>query len=490
MPEESVVFSPEIDERQLDKEVSGVDERLEESATDVPTSFSGEGVDDLRGDLEAATEDLTAQFDGQMDALSPAGAGGGSGGGGFGTGAAAGSAARGGGAAGLASKIPKPVAGVTAAAALPVALSGAVGVGMLSAMHGASASLQTSTSMLGQAWNNVWRPIGDRLDELFIRPVAKDILGATEEFSDFVGGSTGGGLREGWADRVRGVGALSGIAPGPIGDFMEGSFDLGADFIDPDENAFGNIADSITGAIPDSLPTPDWSWNPLDGMTRWSWSPLDGMDSWSWDPLNAIDSWSWNPLDSIATWSWNPLDEMSHWTWNPLHSMSAWVWSPLSGLVDGWSWDPLDGMADWVWNPLDDMASWSWNPSNYISGGDGGGWVGGVPDPGDIPDHIPTGAKGGRVGRTGLAKIHKDEFIGDRDRLVSELANAIGSSSGGGGGGSADMSNVERKLDRLNRNLKRLGNALDVTVQVGNEEIARATANGGQHHVADMDPSA
>lgn len=149
----SIVFAPETDERALDREVKKIDRELNKAGT-------------IKPDLD------TSQLDGVGTGI-----GGGRRGGGAGVGASAGAGA-------LASKLPKPIAGVSVSAALPVALGGAVGVGMLKAMHSSSARLQTSTSLISQAWNNVWRPIGDKVDQLFIRDKVTDLLGATQGFED------------------------------------------------------------------------------------------------------------------------------------------------------------------------------------------------------------------------------------------------------------------------------------------------------------------
>jgi hypothetical protein len=91
------------------------------------------------------------------------------------------------------------------------------------------------------------------------------------------------------------------------------------------------------------------------------------------------------------------------------------------------------------------------------------------------------------VTESGTATVHRGELVTDEQRLVSELADAIGVRDGGGGGG--DMSGVEQRLDRLSTQLRRLESALDVTVEVGSEEIARATADGRRNRVADTDPT-
>lgn len=152
MVSEEIIFAPNIDERMLGKETRKVNRELEDAGNITPEIGDVDGGGFGLGELS------------------------GGGGGGMGGGAAGGAA--------LASRIPKPIAGVTASAAMPVALAGGIGVGLLSAMHGASARLQTSTSLMGQAWNNVWRPLGDRLDELFIRDIAKDLVSETQNFEE------------------------------------------------------------------------------------------------------------------------------------------------------------------------------------------------------------------------------------------------------------------------------------------------------------------
>lgn len=191
MPAQSILFTPNIDEQDLDRETDKVDERLAGVGEDVPVSFDPEEMD--------------------MGGLTPAGAPGG----GVGPGAAAG-AGRAAGAAGLASKIPKPVAGVTAAAALPVALAGGVGIGMLSAMQDASARLQTSSTILGQAFDTIWRPLGDRLDELFIRDVVVGIRDEALQFEELVrDGGTGlfPASREEAGRRLQAAGQMAGMLP-------------------------------------------------------------------------------------------------------------------------------------------------------------------------------------------------------------------------------------------------------------------------------------
>lgn len=161
--EESIVFGPEIPDRELDKEVSKIDDRL----ADVDTSISPE-------------MDTGGVGGGGLDAAEDIGGGGGMGGGGK-LGAIAG--ATGGMASTLKSRLPSPVPGITASSIMPVALAGAAGIGMLSAMHSASAKLQAVTGMFGTAMNLFFRPFGNFLGEA-LRPMAKDMIDFASDFSD------------------------------------------------------------------------------------------------------------------------------------------------------------------------------------------------------------------------------------------------------------------------------------------------------------------
>lgn len=230
MAKESIVFSPEIPDRELDREVGKIDKKLggvndsiEPNIEDIDMpDIKGPGMSGVRSrkDREGGDKDrlqlamlsiqertlswqkMSAQEDQKLNKLvdRAAGhladiktnlpkAGGPSGKGAPGmpddSGSIGGVESKLGGLdSKLGNKLPSPIPGRLAPAAMPIAIAGAVGAGMLKAMHGASARLKTSTSLLGQAWNNVWRPLGDRLDELFIRDAVMDLLSATQDFEE------------------------------------------------------------------------------------------------------------------------------------------------------------------------------------------------------------------------------------------------------------------------------------------------------------------
>ena len=396
MPSTNIVFSPSVDERQLDRETDSVNKQLQSVGEDVPVTFDAE----------------------EMDGLAPAGGGGLRGGGGAG---------RTGAAAGIASRLPKPIAGVTAASAMPVALAGGVGLGMLSAMHSASARLQTSTTLLGQAWNAIWRPLGDRLDQLFIRDVAMDILETSRN----------------WEDAIR------------SGDWF-------------------TAGEIINDAIKTSL---DWSqyinpimWPQLLG--RKLGDKLVGFlrSSWpGWPDLPDVPDWG-TLSPGVPDWS-TLVPDMPNWGGISLN-LPDWLrrWTSGSGSVDEGNQDPTVGTEPTTM-PRD-------TSRDYTGGTEfGGGTSGG----------LPKVASGGRIGRTGAAIVHRGELVADRERLVSELANAIG--TGGGGGRTVDMSSLERKLDEVNRNLKRLQSMAGQSIEVDGETLGRVTTDARRNKVADTDPT-
>jgi len=455
----------------------GIDDSLSDVASDVPASFdSKRGVQSLRGDLEEATDELTANIEADMDSLTPAGVGGvgGAADGGMGGGAAAG------GAVALASRIPKPVAGVAAAAALPVALSGGVGLGMLSAMQSSSARLQTTAGLLGVAKDTFWRPYGNELDES-IRPMANAILSWTQENASIVREQgVGAGIEHlltgynpaetGMLQRFTGgLGTGAGLIGGGFAGAKAGGA-LGATLgsvIPGAGTAAGGAAGAITGAIVGAIAAA-----PIGGRVG---SAIGGaiegvMNKLSWPEF---PEFSW-PNVSWPGW---PDDALSWPGWPTLRSND--VLAETFGVqirpmdIVGFVF-PTIGAAQLV--------------SEIVDGRGGGG--GGGDDDGPF-GWIPGLQSGGRVRQTGAANVHRGEMVGSPEQLVSELAQAVGDNGGGDSSANASMDTraLESKLDRLHRDLMNLRSAMDVTVQVGEETIARAATNGQQNRLMDTDPT-
>jgi hypothetical protein len=386
-----------------------------------------------------------------MDSLSPAGVGGAGGGGGGGVGGAAG-------AAGLASKIPKPVAGVAAASALPIALAGGVGLKIASEMVQQSARLQTSASILSQAQANVFRPLGDKVDQLFVRDLVTDILDETQAF----------------AEDIR------------RGDFLEGAIQLSTGF-DFQEDG---IADAIGAAVGGAFGGPLGSRVGSDIAS----GIVDGWDGWP-DVGGLFPGWP----NIQAEWPGFP-DVQAEWNgWPTIQPVNLASKVTSVNLVNQVT--PVNLAHSVTGVNLSDFVE-GINLGNFIDIPDflsGGGDPGGdTPDPDPVdrefprgdPRNAPSARTGGRITSSGVAEVHRGELVTDEQRLVSELADAVAvRGGGGGGGGDADMSGVEQRLDRLSTQLRRLESALDVSVQVGREEIARATTDGRRNRVADTDPT-
>jgi hypothetical protein len=500
MPNTSIVFDPELDERQLDREVSNTNDALSDVATDLPTSFEDRSFDTFSERLQDSADGVVADIEASMDAMTPdvGGLGDAVGGGGMGaTGAGA--------AAGLASRIPKPVAGV-AAAALPVALAGGVGAGMLSAMQNASARMQTSATLMGQAWNNVWRPIGDRVDELFIRPVAKDLLSSTQDFEDLLREGKPGQATEALVTgrdpreaslgtRLGGIlGAGGGGLAGAIGGAKAGGA-LGAtlgSIIPGAGTAIGGTAGAILGGgagliagtgiggrlgsalgdkigeinvpefpeMPDAPELPEWG--ELEPELP-EWADLD-PDLPEWSDMNPeLPEWS-NLEPGLPNWlDLNP--ELPDW---------------LDLDPDLPSWDDLKpDLPSWE-NLKPDLPDWSDLKPDLPDIDTGGG----IDWPGNQRGSVvrkPTPMVAGEAGPEVIAPYA--EF---RRTIEGVAQQAAGS---GGGGADVDMTNVERKLDDLNRNIKALRSEMDVTLEVDKEVLGRATKDAEQNRLGDTNPS-
>ncbi len=423
MPSTDIVFSPSVDERQLDRETEQVDDRLQQVGQDVPVTFD--------------TDDV--------DGITPAGGGGG--------GSGLGGASAAGGVAGLASKIPKPVAGVTAAAALPVALTGGVGAGMLSAMQNASARLQTDTQLLGVAVDNFFREPGNVISESITRPLAKNILGLSTKFDEIARGE---GLAAGLQFLLTGrTPDMEGIRPGAA---IGGG--IGALFGGPVGMAVGSRIGSWLGSQLD------------DALSDLNVNIPEGM--FNLPNINIPEGLFGLPTINVRESLFNL----------PTIDVPAFKFGVPNIQVPSYKFElPEIDVPEFKFNlPEIDI------PTPDIGGGGGGGF-----DPDINPfrpgnQDIPGLQSGGRVERGGVARVHRGELVSDPDRLVSELANAV--SDAGGGGATVDMGRVESKLDDVNRNLKRLMDAMNQEIVVDGETLGRVAQENQRDRITDTDPLA
>ncbi len=154
----SVVFDSEIDERSLDRTVDKVDQRLQETGEiDIDAATGGMGLDsgpgmgggmgdmDALGEMNDGIGGLQDSFNDSLPAAIPA-------------------------AGGIASK------------ALPIAIAGGIGAGLLTQMSAASGRLQATLGMFGTAMDLFFKPFGDFLGSK-LRPMADHLIGVAQDFN-------------------------------------------------------------------------------------------------------------------------------------------------------------------------------------------------------------------------------------------------------------------------------------------------------------------
>lgn len=435
----SIIFDPSVDERALDREVNKIDSSLQEAG-------------DIKPRIDESKLD-SVELDGVVNGV------GGGGGGGVGSAAGMGS---------LASRIPKPIAGVSVGSAMPVALGGAIGAGMLSAMHASSARLQTSTNLMGQAWTTFWRPLGDRLDELFIRDIAIDLLDETRNFEDT--------LRNG--EWLKGFSELS----------------LGIDFSED------TLAQKIGGSLGMLFG------GPL--MARmWSGLAQDMSDA----VVNQIENTEWLKtgmenftagLDTLGDTLSNATPDVPDW-----RNMTPGVpdWRDITPGIPSWTGLSAKKFIQWALNGGSDADAGSTDgtPPSTGTGGTppstgGGGWGGGSAGPGGginpgTPGGPSTGfQRGGVVHGPTTARVAESEPevvqpLSEFENIVERIARTASDS---GGGATVDMRAVERKLDDVNRNLKRLSQSLsDIGISVDGEQFGRLATDTRTNRLNDTDPT-
>lgn len=467
MVEESIVFGPEVSDRELDREVG----KIERAMSDVDTTVGvdgdagglgmpdvdGEGGDDTLGNIESGIGGMTQQLRSKLPAAVPAVAAG-------------------------------------AAAALPIALAGGVGMGMLNAMQSSSARLQTSTSLLRQAWDNVWRPIGDDMDQLFVRDVVEDVVDATRDFE------------ETWRNESRWKAIVD------LEDDLK--LDVAADFMYAPartiiREALGHAREEINAELTPESVVGAIGWPELEApavVTAIGWPALDATEIMrviGWPDLD--DEWSGWP-DVEGGWGGWPAvgEEWPGWPavtddwpgWPGIRTL--WPgWPDIPGLWPGWptigtpSWPSASAILDHfptvTRSDLVDAVTGGGGGNGGDNGDDGGGWLPGGIDTSGVRDGGVSGLRnavmqsGGSTGRSGASVTPSD-----LERAVERGARAAGGNGGGNGGG--DLSRLERKLDDVAREERKTRQALEsLEIKTDRETLARATSKGRQD-VFDSDP--
>jgi hypothetical protein len=531
MPNESIVFDPQLDERQLDREVRKTNDRLQQVGQDLPVSFDQS----------------------QMDALEPPGGMGGGLGGmgggplGAGIGAGAGSA----GAVGaLSEKIPDSVAGVTVGKALPMALAGGVGLGILSQLQQASGALQTTTNLFGTAMNLFFRPFGNFLGRT-LRPFALGTLQMAQDFADLASDE---GLMVAVASLPFEIGEeIGGAFSGALEDVMGGEGDIG-DFL------------TIGGTIGGATLLGKFAYGTVTGsglLSGFSFGSIGGaalLSKLSFGTVTAnafLGAMTFNEITSgdltgamlsggltgaalaatvfggvsitgglivgtvfggVSVTGAEIIDTILGGGTEALPEGEKLARRRLGRVAD--TMPAAEAIRTLIRRSRDSEAVSQSDVlaaardvfpeipreirEQYFETPGDTGTPGGV-DPSDIdPDRGDpsvftepaigggtsfTGLQsGGRVTRTGVAQVHRGELVADPDRLVRELAQLVTQNTADAG--DMDMTAVEDKLDRLNRNLTALRSALDVTLEVDKEQLGRATSDARRNRLADRDPSA
>jgi hypothetical protein len=360
---------------------------------------------------------------------------------------------------------------------------------MLGAMQSASARLQTSNQLFGTAVDNFFREPGNILDEHVVRPLANRLLerslGFDEALRDLRNIADGDILPDDLDEFEKRLGAAVDVMkqfPGPVGTAAEAAEDA-AEFL-------GNLSISWPGWPDIGAEWPGWP--SID--TQWpGWPDIDA--SWpGWPSINA----EWSGWPSINTdWpGWpNVNSEWDDIGWpnvkagwdgwpdipEPAVDISGSIDIDLAGTVQDFVEDRLDfeEIVEDIKAEFDIPGIGGGGGGGNGGGGNGGGGNGGggggggdVNPPGRFPGDGGGGGGGGGgganpPGRFGAASIG---------------VQSTGRRRGGGTAG------IEQKLDRLHDDLRRLESALDVTLQVGREEIGRAAADGKRQDISDSNP--
>jgi hypothetical protein len=534
MPNESIVFDPQLDERQLDREVRKTNDRLQQVGQDLPVSFDQSQMDSL--------QPPTGGMGGGLGGMGPGPLG-------AGIGAGAGSA----GAVGaLSEKLPDSVAGVTVGKALPIALAGGVGLGILSQLQQASGALQTTTNLFGTAMNLFFRPFGNFLGRT-LRPFALGTLQMAQDFADLASDE---GLMVAVASLPFEIGEeIGGAFSGALEDLMGGEADIG-DFL------------TIGGTIGGATLLGKFTYGTLTGsglLGGFSFGSVTGaalLSKLTFGTVTAnafLGAMTFNEITSgdltgamlsggitgatLAATVFGGVSISSGLIVGTVFGGAAVTGAEILDTVFGGGLEALpEGeklakrrlgrLADTMGRTqavrtLIDRAERSDDVSRgdvlaaarqlfgEVPSGINIGAGDNAPDrqdpnrPGDVnpPTEPDTGdpsvftepaigggtsftglQSGGRVTRTGVAQVHRGELVADPDRLVTELAQLVTQNTADAG--DMDMTAVEDKLDRLNRNLTALRSALDVTLEVDKEQLGRATTDARRNRLADRDPSA
>ena len=443
MVEESIVFGPEVPDRELDREVGKIERAMSDVDTTVgvngdagglgmPDVDGGGGGEDALGSIESGIGGMNQQLRSRLPASVPAVAGG-------------------------------------AAAALPIAIAGGVGMGMLSAMQSASARLQTSASLLSQAWNNVWRPLGDDLDGLFVRDAVEDVVDATRDFEETWRDGDHWDALVNLEDNL--IDAVEGAVEAPFRAVFDATRDraLGIDV--------ELMPDAVVGAIgwpevtaPGVMDAIGWP----DVGAEWSgWPDIQGM--WpGWPDIETLA----DPLEATRD---AMLDFVSFA--NSLPGVDIDVPDSRSGGT-GDARQPTPEERR-LFGGVDDGPDEAVDAPRRQFGGGGG------TTPTGPPVAVQRGGvvRGETTARIAEAGPEVVAPLSDFERMVERAARA--GADGGGGGGMSDehAREIRRSLDTVVRELRKTRDSIQsLELKTDRETLARATTKGRGDGVFDSNP--
>jgi hypothetical protein len=333
-------------------------------------------------------------------------------------------------------------------------------------MHGASARLQTQSKLLGIATDNFFREPGNVFAEA-ISPFVDEFLDISFDFDQMA--------------RESGLGVATIIASDRLKD-------LYGDIVGGQVGAV--LGDTIGGAVGDALGDIRISrtlGGGISGLAQQFGMQLGQefgqMMSQELAQLRlptGLRNFQWPALPSL------PTVPNNFWPDFPdLPNIGRDFWPDFPDLPnigrDFWPAPPSFGGGD----------NTNTTTGGGGNGGDNGGFVEGEIGGGFGQGPINPGhASGARGQDSGVARVHRDEIIAPEDRIVDELSRAISAQSGGGGGtADVDTSAVESKLDKLNRNITQLAQAMQsMSVEVDKETLGRMASEGQREDVTDTDP--
>lgn len=408
-------------------------------------------------------------------------------------------------------RLPVKQAGVAAAAVLPVALAGSIGTSIAKNLFQASSRLQTSSSILSSAWNSFWRPIGDDLDQLFVRDAVTGMRRDLQQFEreyrtdSRLDAFVGLGVRN--IRELRAIGRATEVLFPMWGTLRRTFFPQTIDALVGNRKVNAAIAALAEEWLPnleflEDLPSLEdiseldfglgsgdldfdvdsrevWSWIDTPDKSVWGWIDTPDKSVWEWITSEAKDVWDWIKTRPRSVWDWIDRKTQTVWDWIDTPSVSVWNWIDTPSFS---IWDIIDGVGD----------SGQPDRSEPIDTGGPGPPAGGAgPQNRALTD--PVNFRGAQIEREEADLFRGVQRGGSVDSPMAELRRAIESATRSGGGDTRDVvqainrmaDRVESKLDRVDRDIR----SESVTeIKVGERQLAEAVESALDRHISATDP--